>query len=80
MPEPSPLTLNWSKRKLLLFKLALLLVALIFGLLIAEVALRIIGYTYPVFYTTDLVRGYALQPGISGWYRKEVVAHIRVSA
>ena len=80
MPEPSPLTLTWSRRKLHLFKLALLLVALIFGLLIAEVALRIIGYTYPVFYTTDLVRGYALQPGISGWYRKEGTSYVQINA
>ena len=80
MPEPSPLILNPSKRKLRLFKLALLFIALIFGLLIAEVALRIIGYTYPVFYTTDLVRGYALQPGISGWYRKEGTAYVRINS
>lgn len=80
MPEPSPLTRNPSKRKLRLFKFALLLVALIVGLLIAEVALRIIGYTYPVFYTTDIVRGYALQPGMSGWYRKEGEAYVSINS
>jgi hypothetical protein len=80
MPEPSPPALNLSKRKLRLFKFALLLSALVFGLLIAEVALRIIGYTYPVFYTTDVVRGYALQPGVSGWYRKEGAAYIQINS
>jgi hypothetical protein len=80
MPESSPLALNWSKRKLRLFKFALLLVALIFGLLIAEIALRIAGYTYPVFYTTDTVRGYALEPDMSGWYRKEGAAYIRINS
>jgi hypothetical protein len=79
MPEPSP-ALNLSKRKLRLFKFALLLVALIFGLLIAEIALRLAGYTYPVFYTTDVVRGYALKPGMSGWYRKEGAAYIRINS
>jgi hypothetical protein len=58
----------------------MLLSALLFGLLIAEVALRIIGYTYPVFYTSDIVRGYALQPGLSGWYRKEGEAYIRINS
>lgn len=80
MPEPSPLTLNLSKRKLRLVKIAMLLVALLIGLLIAEVALRIIGYTYPVFYTSDIVRGYALEPGMSGWYRKEGTAYIRINS
>jgi lysophospholipase L1-like esterase len=80
MPEPSPLTVNWSKRKLRLVKLAMLLVAILFGLLIAEVALRIIGYSYPVFYTPDTVRGFALRPGVSGWYRKEGEAYVRINS
>jgi hypothetical protein len=80
MPEPSSPALNWSKRKLRLVKLSMLLVALVIGLLLAEVALRIIGYTYPVFYTTDVVRGYALEPGMSGWYRKEGAAYIRINS
>jgi lysophospholipase L1-like esterase len=80
MPEPSPPALNLSKRKLRLFKFALLLAALVFGLLIAEIALRIVGYTYPLFYTTDVVRGYTLKPGMSGWYRKEGAAYIRINS
>jgi lysophospholipase L1-like esterase len=80
MPEQTPLTRDWSKRKLRLVKLAMLLVALVIGLLIAEIALRIIGYTYPVFYTTDTVRGYALEPGMSGWYRKEGAAYISINS
>jgi lysophospholipase L1-like esterase len=79
MSEPSPLTLNLSKRKLRLLRLALFLVALVIGLFIAEVALRLFGYTYPVFYTTDLVRGYALVPGMSGWYRKEGESYVRIN-
>jgi lysophospholipase L1-like esterase len=82
MPEssPPPPALNWSGRKLRLVKLAMVLVALLFGLLIAEIALRIAGYTYPVFYTPDAVRGYALRPGVSGWYRKEGEAYIRINS
>ncbi|HEV2802072.1 MAG TPA: SGNH/GDSL hydrolase family protein [Pyrinomonadaceae bacterium] len=80
MSQPAPLKLNWSKRKLRLAKLALLLVAVLFALLVAEIALRLVGYTYPVFYTSDTVRGYALQPGLSGWYRKEGEAYIRINS
>ncbi|HZH32311.1 MAG TPA: SGNH/GDSL hydrolase family protein [Pyrinomonadaceae bacterium] len=80
MPTSPPPALNWSRRKLRLFKLALLLSALLFALLSAEIALRIAGYTYPVFYTTDTVRGYALEPGLSGWYRKEGAAYIRINS
>ncbi|HYP00359.1 MAG TPA: SGNH/GDSL hydrolase family protein [Pyrinomonadaceae bacterium] len=80
MPEHKPLPLNWSKRKLRLVKLAMLLVALLTGLLIAEIALRVVGYTYPIFYSTDTVRGYALQPGASGWSRQEGEAYVRVNA
>ncbi|HZG54825.1 MAG TPA: SGNH/GDSL hydrolase family protein [Pyrinomonadaceae bacterium] len=79
MPE-SPPALNWSRRKLRLVKLAMLFVALLCGLLIAEIALRLAGYTYPVFYTPDTVRGFALRPGVSGWYRKEGEAYIRINS
>ncbi|HEX8634939.1 MAG TPA: SGNH/GDSL hydrolase family protein [Pyrinomonadaceae bacterium] len=81
MPESPPApALNWSRGKLRLVKLAMLLVALLCGVLIAEVALRLAGYTYPVFYTPDTVRGYALRPGVSGWYRKEGEAYIRINS
>jgi hypothetical protein len=80
MPEHTPPALNWSKRKLRLVKLAMLFFALLVGLFIAEIALRVVGYTYPIFYTTDTVRGYALQPGVSGWYRKEGEAYVRVNS
>ena len=80
MPESSTPALNWSRRKLRFAKLALALVALVFGLLVAEIALRIVGYTYPVFYTTDTARGYMLQPGASGWYRKEGRSYVRINS
>lgn len=60
-------------------KLALLAAALLFSLAAAEVALRVIGYSYPEFYTTDPVVGVALRPGAEGWYRKEGEAYVRVN-
>jgi hypothetical protein len=83
MPEPStpsPRSPNWSRGKLRLVKLAMLLSAIIFALFVAEIALRIMGYSYPVFYTPDTVRGYALRPGVFGWYRKEGEAYVRINS
>jgi hypothetical protein len=79
MPPQTP-PLNWSKRKLRLVKLAMLLAAILFGLLVAEVGLRLAGYSYPVFYTPDTVRGFSLRPGVSGWYRKEGAAYIQINS
>ncbi|MBA3240984.1 MAG: SGNH/GDSL hydrolase family protein [Acidobacteria bacterium] len=50
------------------------------GLLIFELALRLAGYTYPVFYAPDAARGWSLRPGVEGWYRKEGEAYIRVNS
>ncbi|HYY43173.1 MAG TPA: SGNH/GDSL hydrolase family protein, partial [Pyrinomonadaceae bacterium] len=47
--------------------------------MLGEVALRIAGYTYPVFYTTDNARGYALRPCMQGWYRKEGEAYVSIN-
>jgi hypothetical protein len=58
----------------------MLLCAIIFALFVAEIALRVGGYSYPVFYTPDTVRGFALRPGVSGWYRKEGEAYVRINS
>lgn len=60
-------------------KLLVVIASILFALLIAEAALRIIGYTYPVFYTTDIDRGYALRPCIEGWYRREGATYIKIN-
>jgi hypothetical protein len=72
--------LDWSKRKRRTVKLLLVFLSLCVGLLIAEVALRVVGYTFPSFYTTDDARGYALQPNMRGWYRKEGAAYIQINS
>ncbi|HYO63104.1 MAG TPA: SGNH/GDSL hydrolase family protein [Pyrinomonadaceae bacterium] len=54
--------------------------SVLFALFLAEAALRVAGYGYPVFYTTDAERGYALRPGAEGWYRKEGAAFVRVNS
>jgi lysophospholipase L1-like esterase len=49
-------------------------------LLVAEVALRIVGYSRPNLYTTDADRGGALRPGAEGWWRKEGEAYIKINS
>ena len=57
-----------------------MLFGFLFGAVVAEIALRIVGYSYPEFYVLDQVRGYALRPGAEGWYRKEGEAYIRINS
>jgi hypothetical protein len=64
----------------ILAKLLLVLIGFFVGSVIAEIALRAVGYSYPEFYTLDQARGYALRPGAEGWYRKEGEAYIRVNS
>jgi len=68
---------KWRERRR---RLALVLFGLIFGLVVAELALRIIGYSFPEFYVIDTSRGYALRANVSGWYRKENEVFIHVNS
>src|SRR3954447_12938832 len=48
-------------------KLLVVLSGLLFGCVVAEIGLRIIGYSYPIFYETEPVRGYTPIPELEGW-------------
>ena len=61
-------------------KLLLILIGIGVGGVIAELALRVAGYSYPEFYQRDEVRGFSLLPGAEGWYRKEGEAYIRINS
>jgi lysophospholipase L1-like esterase len=61
-------------------RVAVVAASVVVGLLIFEVFLRAVGYTYPVFYQPDEVRGYSLKPGMEGWYRKEGAAFVRINS
>jgi lysophospholipase L1-like esterase len=61
-------------------RVAVVLASVVVGLFIFEVFLRAVGYTYPVFYQPDEVRGYSLKPGMEGWYRKEGAAFVRINS
>jgi hypothetical protein len=61
-------------------KLILIFLGLLFGAGIAEIALRLYGYTYPEFYELDQIRGYGLRPGAEGVYRKEGRSYVRINS
>ncbi len=71
---------NWSKRNERIAKASIVFVSLLVGLFIAEISLRVAGYSYPLFYETDADCGYALRPGVEGWYRKEGAAYVRINS
>ena len=68
-----------SRVRELFAKLLLVLIGFAIGGVIAEVALRVAGYSYPEFYQRDTVRGFSLLPGAEGWYRKEGEAYVRIN-
>lgn len=61
-------------------KLAVVAASVVFALLVFELFLRAVGYTYPVFYQPDEARGYSLWPGAEGRYRREGAAHVRINS
>lgn len=60
-------------------KLYLVLFGLLFGILLCEMMLRLIGFSYPIFYSTDYYRGVALRPSFEGLYQKEGESYVRIN-
>lgn len=82
-PESIPEHESASERRAkppLRVRLAVVAASVVFALLIFEVFLRVVGYTYPVFYQPDEVRGYSLWPGAEGRYRREGAAHVSINS
>ncbi len=61
-------------------KLLLVAFSFVFALLLAEVALRITGYSYPYFYTFEEQTCWMHRAGAAGWFRKEGEAYIRINS
>ena len=81
--ESSPVNVSASERKAkpsLRVRVAVVAASVVVGLLIFEVFLRAVGYTYPVFYQPDEARGYSLRPGAEGRYRREGAAHVSINS
>jgi len=59
----------------------LLVVSLMMAILLAEIALRILGITHPVFMAYDPVRGFsANRPGAKGWFTEEGRAYVTINS
>ncbi|MCA1815182.1 MAG: SGNH/GDSL hydrolase family protein [Acidobacteria bacterium] len=80
MSESQSVIQGWSKRRRRLVKLSLVAVSLLAGLAVAEIALRVAGFSFITFYRMDAARGYALEPGLEGWYRAEGASFVRVNS
>src|SRR5262249_55266845 len=63
-----------------LLNASVVLAALVVGLCIAEIALRLIGFSYPPFHQPDPITGLGLRPNTSGWYRKEGQAYVSTNS
>ena len=61
-------------------KLLLVLFGLLMGLFMSEAFLRVIDYSFPIFYTTDYYRGFALRPGVEGHYQREGGSDVRINS
>ncbi len=70
---------RWRANKLFA-KLLLTALAFLFGSAVAELALRVAGYSAPEFYSVDQTRGYALRPGVEGWFQREGKAYVRINS
>ncbi len=63
-----------------LARLLLVLGGTLVALLIAEVALRVSGFTYFNPYTRDQDVGYSLRPGAEGWWKKEGLTYVKINS
>lgn len=61
-------------------KLLLVGLSIFFGLLLAEVGLRLAGYSYPYLYTFEDQTSWMHRPGTAGWFRKEGNAYVRINS
>ncbi len=61
-------------------KLLLLGASLLLALTSAEVALRLVGFSSPVFSQTDPVTGRSLWPGARGWQTREGRAYVQINS
>lgn len=66
--------------KRLLGSAAVVVGSVLVGLLLAEGALRVMGYSAPIWYRPDPQLGWTLRPGISAWFTKEGRAFVHVNA
>lgn len=72
--------MNPPRKRALRKKLLLLLFGLTCGLLMSEIFLRVLGFSFPLFYATDYYRGFALTPGLQGQYQREGGSYVHINS
>ena len=58
----------------------LVILAMVAGLFVVEICMRIAKIEYPIFQTFDTYRGFALRPNASGWWLKEGKAYVEINS
>ena len=76
-PETAP---EKRSKPPLRLRVAVVAASVVFAVLLFELFLRLVGYSYPVFYQPDQALGYSLRPGAEGTYRREGTAYVRVNS
>lgn len=59
--------------------LALLVASFLCGLILIELALRLLGWSFPVFARPDAELGWSFRPNVSGWSTHENTAYVRIN-
>jgi len=60
-------------------RLAVVVASVVVALLIFELFLRAVGFSFPIWYRPDDVRGYSFQPGAEGWHTREGRSYVRIN-
>ena len=59
--------------------ISLSVASLLCGLMLLEIALRLLGWTFPVFTQPDFDLGWSFRPRVSGWASHENTAYVRIN-
>jgi hypothetical protein len=63
----------------LLGTFALIIFGFALALGVADIGIRIANHWFPYFYCYDQFRGWGLNPGTRGWYRREGESYVRIN-
>lgn len=67
------------RRRRWLFRLVALGIAVLAGLFLGEIVLRVLGFSAPIFHQPDPVLGHSLIPGAEGWQSEEGRAWVEIN-
>jgi hypothetical protein len=73
-------TKTLAQKRTALRRLILILTSLVLGLILAEIGLRLAGFSYFNPYIVDRDLGFTLRPNAEGWWTKEGLAYIKINS